>query len=67
MRVDPPGSEGVLPSLPYKKYAQTQGIPSGEMATRIATHALAEKLILITRNTRHLEQVPGLKLEDWMV
>lgn len=44
-----------------------QGTPIGEMDTQIAAHALAEKLILVTHNTRHFEQVPGLKLEDWMV
>ena len=44
-----------------------QGKPIGEMDTQIAAHALAEKLILVTHNTRHFENVPHLKLEDWMV
>ncbi|HOE42909.1 MAG TPA: type II toxin-antitoxin system VapC family toxin [Rhodoferax sp.] len=43
------------------------GTPIGDMDTLIAAHALAEKLILVTHNTRHFERVPGLKLEDWMV
>ena len=43
------------------------GKPIGDMDTLIAAHALAENLILVTHNTRHFEQVPGLKLEDWMV
>lgn len=43
-----------------------QGSPIGEMDTQIAAHALTEKLILVTHNTRHFEDIPGLKLEDWM-
>lgn len=51
---------------PLKNTLKTQGTPIGDMDTLIAAHALAEKLILVTHNTRHFEKVPGLKLEDWM-
>ena len=44
-----------------------QGKPIGDMDTLIAAHALAERLILVTHNTRHFDNVPGLKLEDWIV
>lgn len=50
-----------------KHTLKTQGTPIGELDTQIAAHALAEKLILVTHNTRHFEKIPGLKLEDWMV
>lgn len=43
-----------------------KGKPIGEMDTQIAAHALAEKLILVTHNTRHFENIAHLKLEDWM-
>jgi tRNA(fMet)-specific endonuclease VapC len=49
-----------------KAYQRRNGTPVGEFDTQIAAHALAEKLILVTHNTRHFENVPGLKLEDWM-
>ena len=49
-----------------KHALKAQGTPIGDMDTLIAAHALAEKLILVTHNTRHFERVPGLKLEDWM-
>ena len=49
-----------------KSQNKRQGTPIGELDTQIAAHALAEKLILVTHNTRHFENVPGLKLEDWM-
>jgi predicted nucleic acid-binding protein len=50
-----------------KDALRRQGRPIDEMDTQIAAHALAEKLILVTHNTRHFENVPHLKLEDWMV
>jgi predicted nucleic acid-binding protein len=50
-----------------KHTLKTQGTPIGDMDTLIASHALAEKLILVTHNTRHFDQVPHLTLEDWMV
>jgi predicted nucleic acid-binding protein len=49
-----------------KAYLRRNGTPVGEFDTQIAAHALAERLILVTHNTRHFEQVPGLKFEDWM-
>jgi len=67
-----------LPTLPWsieaadefgrvRAYLKRNGRPVGEFDTQIAAHALAEKLILVTHNTRHFENVPHLKLEDWMV
>ena len=67
-----------LPNIPWsnqtadhygaiKDLLKRQGTPIGELDTQIAAHALAEKLILVTHNTRHFEKVPGLTLEDWMV
>ena len=66
-----------LPSLPWTPRAadhygvlkdanRRTGRPIGEIDTQIAAHALAESLTLVTHNTRHFDQVPGLKLDDWM-
>ena len=50
-----------------KDKLKRQGTPIGDMDTLIAAHALAEKLILVTHNTKHFDKVVGLKLEDWTV
>lgn len=66
-----------LPCLPWTPQAadcygalkdahRRAGTPIGELDTQIVAHALAERLTLVTHNTRHFEQVPGLLLEDWM-
>ncbi len=66
-----------LPALPWsieaadefgriRAFLRHQGTPAGEFDTQIAAHAMTEKLILVTHNTRHFEKMPGLKLEDWM-
>ncbi len=41
------------------------GRPIGAMDTLIASHALAEGLVLVTHNTRHFEGIDGLLVEDW--
>jgi tRNA(fMet)-specific endonuclease VapC len=67
-----------LPTLPwtaaaadrYVEVAATlkrQGRPICAHDTQIAAHALAKGLILVTHNTRHFKDVPGLKIQDWMV
>ena len=65
-----PCLEWPVPAADY--YAKSRceqklsGKPIGYMDTLIAAHALAENLILVTHNTKHFEQIEGLKMEDWL-
>lgn len=67
----------LLPSLAWTSHAADRygeiksalrraGRPVGELDTQIASHAMAEGLVLVTHNTRHFRDVPALALEDWM-
>ena len=42
------------------------GRPIGPYDEMIAGHARALGLILVTNNTRQFEQVPGLRLDNWV-
>ncbi len=45
---------------------EAKGRPIGNLDLLIAAHALSRKATLVTNNTRHFSQVPGLKLENWV-
>lgn len=44
----------------------SRGRPIGEFDTLIAAHALAQRLTLVTNNTRHFTRVAGLRTENWV-
>jgi tRNA(fMet)-specific endonuclease VapC len=44
-----------------------QRIRIGTQDLRIAAIVLAENSILVTRNQRDFERVPGLAFEDWTI
>jgi tRNA(fMet)-specific endonuclease VapC len=45
---------------------ERRGTPIGSMDLMIATHALAEKAVLVTNNLREFQRIPDLPLENWM-
>lgn len=49
------------------KQLQQQRIRIGSMDLKIAGIALAQDAILLTRNAKDFQKVPGLRCEDWTV
>ncbi|MBC8139450.1 MAG: type II toxin-antitoxin system VapC family toxin [Fibrella sp.] len=65
-------SWGLLPVLPYDVAADAYftGFPPavrrvGRPDCQIAAIALANRCVVVTRNTRHFAQIPGITCEDW--
>lgn len=42
-----------------------RGKPIGTFDTLLAAHALSLGVTVVTNNTKHFRQVPGLKVENW--
>ena len=49
-----------------RRLLKEAGTPIGDMDLLIASHALAQGLVLVTNNTREFERIEGLKLENWV-
>jgi tRNA(fMet)-specific endonuclease VapC len=43
---------------------ECRGTPIGALDTRIAAHALALEVTLVSNNTREFTRVPGLRVEN---
>lgn len=63
-----------IPLLDYDTQAAVEferlklaGIRIGTMDLKIASIALANNAMVLTRNLQHFEKVPGLRVEDWSV
>ena len=46
---------------------EQKGLKTGDMDLFIAATALEEDLILVTGNVKHFENIPGIRIENWMV
>jgi tRNA(fMet)-specific endonuclease VapC len=53
----------ICAKLQYK--LKKQGKTNALVDTMIAAQAIANNLILVTNNTKHFENIDGLKIEDW--
>lgn len=47
-------------------HLQVSGKPIGNNDLWIASHALANKLVLVTNNVAEFQRVPGLRVENWV-
>ena len=43
-----------------------RGLPTGRLDTMIAAVALVHDLTLVTHNTADFQDIPGLRMEDWL-
>lgn len=49
-----------------KASLESRGLPRSEPDLRIAAIALQHRLTVVTGNTRHFADIPGLLVEDWL-
>jgi len=62
-----------FPVLPYDDAAEAQfsalsprHLRIGNQDTKIAAIALSRQAILVSRNLRHFESIPALRIQDWV-
>jgi len=60
------GEAAVDSTTEIKKALSDSGTPIGNNDTMIAGHAISERCILVTNNTKEFLRVPGLLIEDWV-
>lgn len=58
-------SAAALSAAKVRTVLEARGLPIGTCDMQLAGHAKAEKSVVVTNNTQHLDLVHGLKLEDW--
>jgi tRNA(fMet)-specific endonuclease VapC len=50
-----------------KARLEKRGLTKSELDLRIASIALQHRLTLVTGNVRHFKDIPGLKVENWIM
>ena len=66
MPVLPLGESTSMQYGKIRQHLQASGKPIGNNDLWIASHALANKLILVTNNVAEFERVPGLRVANWV-
>lgn len=49
-----------------RAHLERRGTPIGSLDTMIAAHALSQRALLVTNNTREFAKVPNLQLANWV-
>ena len=58
-------NEGSSHYARIRSVLESSGKPIGNMDLLIASHAVAQRMTLVTNNLKHFSNVPGLKVEVW--
>lgn len=59
-------AEAASAAATVRAQLRASGKSAGEYDSLIAGHAIALDATLVTNNIKHFENVPGLKLENWL-
>ena len=60
-------SKAAQESAKVRAFLRAIGKPSGTLDPLLAGHAISLGAVLVTNNTKHYENVPGLALDNWLV
>ena len=58
--------EAAIAAAKVSTYLKSIGRPSGPADELVAGHAIALGFTLVTKNVKHFQGVPGLKVESWL-
>jgi len=61
----PYGTEAAVIHAEFRVKLEAKGQTSGYIDSQIASIAMANNLILVTRNVKDFENIEGLKVENW--
>jgi tRNA(fMet)-specific endonuclease VapC len=67
LRVEPFDTDAAWRYAELRAELERRGKPLAEPDLRIASIALARRLVVVTHNVRHFARVPGLLVEDWTI
>jgi len=59
-------SKAAIEAAKVRVFLRSLGKPNGTLDPLLAGHAIALDAVLVTNNTRHFENVPGLLLDNWV-
>ncbi len=59
-------SKAAQESAKIRALLRAIGKPSGNLDPLLAGHAISLGAVLVTNNTKHFENVPGLALDNWV-
>jgi len=66
LEIIPFDSAAAKDAAKVRAFLRSVGKPSGTLDPLIAGHAISLGAVLVTHNTKHFENVPGLALDNWL-